>query len=128
MSKFSVSVALTEKLLRVHMSGELIYETSMPAREELRPFVEKTPEGSRVILFVTDVARIDSTGFGVLINFVRQVSARGVRCAVVVDKPFIMDLFRMAKFDQIMPVVATEAQAVEALQAGGDVFLSPQEY
>ena len=128
MSKFSVSANSTETFLRLHMAGELIYETSMLAREELRPFVAKTVEGSQVILFVAEVTRIDSTGFGVLINFVRQVSSRGGRCAVVVDKPFIVDLFRMAKFDQIMPVVATEAQAVEALQASRDVFLSPQEY
>ena len=48
--------------------------------------------------------------------------------AVVVSDPFILDLFLIAKFGQIMTVAPDEASALQALATEQSLPMSPQEY
>lgn len=128
MSDFKVAGRFDEKSLRLECSGSLVYEVSTQAREQVRPYFDKLTEGSCCLFLMDDLKRIDSTGFGVLIHFVRQAATRNIKLAVVVSDPFILDLFRIAKFDQIMTVAVDEASALQALASEQNPVLSPQEY
>jgi anti-anti-sigma factor len=128
MAEFNVTGKLDEKLLRLECSGSLVYEVSTQAREQVRPYFEKLSEGSHCLFLMDKLKRIDSTGFGVLIHFVRQAASRKIKLAVIVADPFILDLFRIAKFDQIMTVAVDEASALQALSTERSLPLSPQEY
>ena len=128
MSEFKSTGRLEENLLRLELTGELVYATSTHAREQIRGHFEKIPENGRCLFLAEKVSRIDSTGFGVLIHFVRQAAVRKIQVAVVTPNPFIMDLFLIAKFDRIMTVVDNEAAALQAFIAAVQPTLSPQDY
>ena len=128
MAEFNVAGRLDETSLRLECSGSLVYEVSTQAREQVRPYFEKLTEGSLCLFMMDKLKRIDSTGFGVLIHFVRQAAKRKIKLAVVVSDPFILDLFRIAKFDQIMTVAPDETSALQALTDERPLPLSPLEY
>ena len=128
MNEFKVTGSSEGDLLRLELLGELVYETSTKAREQIRPFFEKIPEGGRCLFNTNLVSRIDSTGFGVLIHFVRLAVGMKVRVAVSAPDPFIMDLFRIAKFDRVMSVSCSEDAALKALESTTAPVLSPLEY
>ena len=128
MAEFNVAGRLDETSLRLECSGSLVYEVSTQAREQVRPYFEKLTEGSLCLFMMDKLKRIDSTGFGVLIHFVRQAANRKIKLAVVVSDPFILDLFRIAKFDQIMTVAPDETSALQALTDERPLPLPPQEY
>lgn len=114
--------------MRVELIGELAYSTSVKAREQLKPIFEQFPEGGKCLFLCERLTRIDSTGFGVLIHFVRQVSERKGKAAVVVCDPLLLDLFRIAKFDRVMTVAENEATALAAFNSSDGPALSPREY
>ena len=128
MNDFTVTGSSEGNLLRLELSGELVYETSTQAREQIRAFIDKVPDGGRCLFNTTRASRIDSTGFGVMINFVRKVTARKIKVAVVAPDPFIRDLFRIAKFDRIMVIADSEAAALQALESSTGSVLLPGEY
>jgi anti-anti-sigma factor len=128
MSEFKSTGRLEENLLRLELTGELVYATSTQAREQIRGHFEKIPENGRCLFLTEKVSRIDSTGFGVLIHFVRQAAMRKIQVAVVTPDPFIMDLFLIAKFDRIMTVVDNETAALQAFIVAEQPTLSPQDY
>jgi len=128
MSNFKMTGRFDEKLLRLEFSGSLVYEVSTLAREQMRPYFEKLPAHSCCLFLMDNLKRIDSTGFGVLIHFVRQAVIQNIQLAVVVSDPFILDLFRIAKFDQIMTVAPDEPSALQALASERFPVLSPEEY
>ena len=128
MAEFNVMGRIDEKSLRLECSGSLVYEVSTQAREQIRPYFDKMAEGGQCLFLMDNLQRIDSTGFGVLIHFVRQAAIRNIKLAVVVPDQFILDLFRIAKFDQIMTVAADESSALQALVSEQHPALSPQEY
>mgnify|MGYP003586348855 CR=1 FL=1 len=128
MAEFNVMGRIDEKSLRLECSGSLVYEVSTQAREQIRPYFDKMAEGGQCLFLMDNLKRIDSTGFGVLIHFVRQAAIRKIKLAVVVSDQFILDLFRIAKFDQVMTVAVDEASALQALAFECPPALSPQEY
>ena len=128
MTDFKVTGRVDEKLLRLECTGALVYEVSTQAREQVRPYFDKLPEGGCCVVLMDNLKRIDSTGFGVLIHFIRQATSRKIKLAVAVSDPFILDLFRIAKFDQIVTIAMDEASALQALSAERQLPLTPQEY
>jgi anti-anti-sigma factor len=119
---------MLEDVLRIEFEGRLVYETSLKARELLQPYIDRLQPEGRCILVVSGLSKIDSTGFGVFIHFIRQVSTKKIRFAVAVDNPFIMELFKIAKFHLIMTVSPTEAEALKALGADAEHPLKPGDY
>lgn len=124
----SVRATTADEVLKIEFQGRLVYETSLKARELLQPFIDRMKPEGRCILVVSGLTKIDSTGFGVFIHFIRQVSTKKIRFAVAVDNPFIMELFKIAKFHLIMTVSPTEADALKALGDAADHPLKPGDY
>ena len=128
MSEFKSIGKLEENLLRLELAGELVYATSSQARKLIRIHFEKVPENVRCLFSTEQLTRIDSTGFGVLIHFVRQAAAKNIQVAIITPDPFLKDLFLIAKFDQIMTIVNNEAEALQAFSYAVQPILSPQDY
>jgi len=122
------STDMEKRVVRLQFTGKLNYETSLTAREQLHGIIEKLENDVNCVLDVSGLSRIDSTGFGVLIYFVRQAALRNSRSAVVVADPFIADLFHIAKFNQIMPITGSEAEALKSLESGQAFPLAPEQY
>lgn len=128
MADFKAMGRIDGVLMRIELVGELVYATSTKAREEIRDCFEKISADGRCVFLADQISRIDSTGFGVLIHFVRQAATKHVKVAVVVPDPFILDLFRIAKFDRVMMVVDSENAALQKFESDVALVLSPQDY
>ena len=118
MAEFDVGVA-GEKYrdyTRIRLSGRLVYENTQAAKEGLKVFFAEDCKG--FVLNLAAVAKIDSTGFGVLINFAKEASRAKAKVALVVPPGFMRELFTISKFHCIFPIVGSDEEAVAVLESG----------
>jgi anti-sigma B factor antagonist len=69
----------------------------------------------QVVLDLTDVEFIDSTGLSVLLNGLRRVTRAGGRMALVCTNPTVLRLFVITRLDSTFQIVDTRAAAVAAV-------------
>jgi len=62
------------------------------------------------------VTYLDSTGLRVLTEWHKQARARQGAFAVIADQPTIQKLFRITGLGQIVPILATEQEAIAHLR------------
>jgi anti-sigma B factor antagonist len=72
---------------------------------------------TRMVLDLTDVEFIDSTGLSVLLNALRRVTRAGGRMALVCTNPTVLRLFEITKLDSTFDIFADIAPAIERVQA-----------
>ncbi len=76
-------------------------------------------EGGRIrlVLDLTDVVFIDSTGLSVLLNALRRVTRAGGRMAIVCSNPTVLRLFEITHLDTTFDLHAGVEPALAAVQA-----------
>jgi anti-sigma B factor antagonist len=101
----------------VAVAGE-IHVSSAP---ELRRALQGTIDAGRVamVLDLTAVEFIDSTGLGVLLDAQRRVTRADGRLAVVCTNPTVMRLFEITRLDETFAFHHTVASALTAVQTAG---------
>ncbi len=90
--------------------GEIDVATSPELQEILVELIGRGPE--LLIVNLTDVSFIDSTGLGVLVGAVRDVRAGGGDLRLVVTEPHIMKLLELTGLDEVFSVVSNASDAV----------------
>jgi anti-sigma B factor antagonist len=71
-----------------------------------------------VVLDLTDVEFIDSTGLSVLLNGLRRVTRQGGSLALVCTNPTVLRLFEITRLDGTFAIHATRESALAAARAG----------
>jgi anti-sigma B factor antagonist len=66
-----------------------------------------------IVLDLSDVGFIDSTGLSVLLNALRRITRAKGRLALVCTSPTVLRLFAITKLDTTFDIVATRATALE---------------
>lgn len=66
-----------------------------------------------IVLDLTDVGFIDSTGLSVLLNALRRITRARGRLALVCTSPTVLRLFTITKLDTTFDIVATREDALE---------------
>jgi len=66
----------------------------------------------RIVLDLSDVGFIDSTGLSVLLNGLRRVTRAKGRLALVCTSPTVLRLFAITRLDTTFDIVATRKQAL----------------
>lgn len=94
----------------VALSGDLDLTTSPPLREALDRLIERYPDRD-LVLDLTEVSFIDSSGLGVLLGRYRRLNPRGRELSLVGVKPSIRSVLAVAGLPQIMPVLSASASA-----------------
>jgi anti-anti-sigma factor len=69
------------------------------------------------VVDLSGVTFIASLGIRLLISTARALSLKGHRMALFGAPPLIREVFQDAALDQVMPIVDTEAQALDAVNA-----------
>lgn len=82
------------------------------ARRDLAPRMEGRP--SRLLLDMTGVSFVDSTGLGVLVSLLKMMGQDG-KVAVAGAQPVVQRLFEMTQLDRLFQLHPTVAQARESL-------------
>ncbi len=70
---------------------------------------------TQVVLDLSDVEFIDSTGLSVLLNGLRRVTRRGGRMAIVCSNPTVLRLFVITRLDSTFTIVGSRRAALEAV-------------
>jgi anti-anti-sigma factor len=67
---------------------------------------------TRLVLNVAEVNRLDSTGLGLLVRYAANMHKRGGDVRLAAPTPFIVKLIDMTKLSAVLPVDATEDDAI----------------
>ena len=92
--------------------GEIDVATSPQFQELLTELISQRPEF--LIVNLTDVSFIDSTGLGVLVGAVRDVRAAGGDLRLVATQPQIIKLFELTGLNEVFEVLSTTSDAVRS--------------
>jgi anti-anti-sigma factor len=69
-----------------------------------------------LVLDMTDVTFIDSTGLSVLLNALRRITRAGGRLALVCTNPTVLRLFEITRLDSTFDIHAALRPALSAVQ------------
>ncbi len=92
--------------------GEIDVATSPELHEHLVDLIRSEPE--LLIVNLTDVSFIDSTGLGVLVGAVRDMRAGGGDLRLVVTQPTIVRLLELTGLDEVFEVASSTSDAVRS--------------
>jgi anti-sigma B factor antagonist len=93
----------------MHVAGEVDVYTASSLRRELALHMGARAED--LIIDLSGVTFLDSTGLGVLVRAARQLRERGARLALVVDQDRVVDLLRITALAQVFAVHRTVRDA-----------------
>ena len=110
---------LDETMVVIRVAGEIHSTTAPEFSERLNAAIERGKKG--VVLDLTGVEFIDSTGLSVLLNGLRRVTR--VRGAMVIAcaNPTVLRLFEITKLDSTFDIVPDCDEAIDRIrQAAAD--------
>lgn len=96
----------------VHVTGEIDVYTAPVLREELARLVDGGH--NNLVVDLTGVPFMDSTGLGVLVGALKKVKTHGGDLALVIDQEKVLKVFRITALTQVFPIFETVDAALEA--------------
>ena len=100
----------------IKVSGEIHLSTAPRFRERLETIIG-TGDG-RLVLDLTAVEFIDSTGLSVLLAGLRQISQRQGHMALVCKNPTVLRLFEITSLDTTFEIFPDRAAAIARVVEG----------
>lgn len=122
------TLQVTKKDMHVllNFTGYLQYSLIEDMKKQLHATEFK--KGRSFILDMSKVQNIDSTGFGMIVNFAKKVSLKNEKIAIIVTDDFVRKLFSISQCDKIFPIVNSEAAALQVIQQSVKTELSIKDY
>ncbi len=107
---FTVSVSEDDGRTIVTAAGELDAHAAPVLEAETGPVSRQT--GGRLIIDLTGVDFIDSTGLGVLVGALKHAREAGGTLDVVVATPRVLKVLALTGLDVVIPLHSTLAEAL----------------
>ncbi|HBQ65160.1 MAG TPA: anti-sigma F factor antagonist [Clostridiales bacterium] len=101
--------------LVVALKGELDHHTAAGCRERIDNALLR-PGIRNLILDLSELAFMDSSGIGVILGRYRTVTRRGGKMAAMHIQPEVMRIFRMAGLEGIIPVCGGTDDAIRIFE------------
>jgi anti-sigma B factor antagonist len=95
----------------VQLAGEIDMSHSPGVHQALVEVLEKRPR--RLIIDLTDVTYMDSSGVGILVDALRRVRVSGAKLALVAVAPRVLSVLQITKLDQFFEMYATREEALK---------------
>ncbi|MCW2994508.1 MAG: hypothetical protein JWQ18_2003 [Conexibacter sp.] len=107
----------------VEVEGEIHVSTA----PEFSGMLSAAVDGGRtsLVLDLTSVSFIDSTGLSVLLSTSRRVTRAGGRMALVCSNPTVLRLFEITRLDTTFDIHPELDSALSTVQAGGSTAGAP---
>ncbi len=103
------SVSIPEPNL-LALAGEIDLHQSPEVKEKLNPLIElKLP---RILVDLTGVSYIDSSGIAVLIDAMQRIQAYGGQLALFGIRASVRTVFEIARLDQIFKIYSDKGAAL----------------
>ena len=96
----------------VHVAGEIDVYTAPTLREELAGLVDDGK--TDIVVDLTDVSFMDSTGLGVLVGALKRVRTTGGDLKLVIDQEKVLKVFRITALTQVFEIHPTLDEALSA--------------
>lgn len=107
--------SLDERTHLINVRGEIHVSTAPQFSERLNEAIAGGK--TAVVLDLTEVEFIDSTGLSVLLNGLRRVIRRQGAMALVCANPTVLRLFQITRLDTTFDIHPTRAAAVARVRA-----------
>lgn len=122
------TVQITDKstYVSIAFTGNLEYGLIEEIKKQLQAQSLQAELG--FILDMSRVKNIDSTGFGMIVNFAKKVSTQNKKIVIIVVDNFVRKLFAISQCDKIFPIVENETEALQVIQGNGHTELSINDY
>lgn len=96
----------------VHVAGEIDVYTAPTLREELASLADAGR--TDLVVDLTEVSFMDSTGLGVLVGALKRVRTTGGDLRLVIDQEKVLKVFRITALTQVFEIHATLDEALGA--------------
>jgi len=106
---------LGERLVSVKLAGRL--DTSGVGSVETQFVSSLVPKGNNAIVDLSDVDFVASMGIRLFVSTARSLNARQAKLALFGARGGVLQVFEMVALGQIIPVCATQADALAAVSA-----------
>ncbi|MGE7808526.1 STAS domain-containing protein [Lysinibacillus capsici] len=107
--KIAMNIDTKADYIVIAFTGDLEYGMIEEIKSELQTLSLDTIHG--YIIDMQKVTNIDSTGFGMIVNFAKKVSVKDKKIAIIVVDDFIRNLFAISQVDKVFPIAESEEQA-----------------
>ncbi|MEY9969653.1 anti-sigma B factor antagonist [Lysinibacillus sp. RC46] len=124
--KIAMVIDTKSDYILIAFTGDLEYGSIEEIKIELQSLSLETKHG--YIIDMQKVTNIDSTGFGMIVNFAKKVSVKEKKIAIIVVDDFIRNLFAISQVDKVFPITKSEEQARQIIKEGWLGELSLSEY
>ena len=124
--KIEVKIEPRTDYMSIAFTGDLEYGIIEDIKKELQSHSLETKNG--YIIDMQKVTNIDSTGFGMIVNFAKKVSVKGKKIVIIVVDDFILNLFHISQCDKVFPIVTTEEEARKLVKGDWSGELSINDY
>jgi anti-sigma B factor antagonist len=99
----------------IHVKGEIHVSTVTDFAQRLDEAMRR--DASAIVLDLTEVEFIDSTGLSVLLNGLRTITLRGGRLALAISNPTVLRLFEITRLDATFDIEPTLQDALRRVQS-----------
>jgi anti-sigma B factor antagonist len=107
----------------ISVAGEIHVTTAPEFSRQLNEVIAEGVQG--VVIDMSGVEFIDSTGLSVLLNGLRRVTRNDGRMALVITNPTVRRLFEITKLDSTFDIQPTREAATARVQAGASSAGAP---
>ena len=114
-STFELVTVSVETYAKIWLKGNLVYHTQQAARQKMEMALAKI-DRNIVIMDVSQLLFIDSTGLALLIHFFKKAVCQNKQIALVVSTNKTVErILAIAKFDKLFPIVEREEDLARLL-------------
>jgi anti-sigma B factor antagonist len=110
--------SLDEQTHLIAVQGEVHVSTAPEFSERLNDAIARGKTG--VVIDMTEVAFIDSTGLSVLLNALRRVTRQQGALALAVSNPTVLRLFEITRLDSTFDILPTREEAIARVRRADD--------
>lgn len=94
----------------IALKGDLDFNSAKKVREEFAKLTQK--EGAKLIMNLTDVRYIDSSGLATFIDLYQKMRRAGGKLAFFNVNQSVRSVFEIAKLDTVFQLTGTEQEAL----------------
>ena len=102
-------------LVLVRMEGEVDMSSSPKVREALSPYFTKKAGVKAIVVVLTDVNYMDSSGIATLVEALQNCKKSGMILRLAALSPAVQDVFELARLGGIFDIHKTIEEATEGL-------------
>ena len=100
----------------IHVKGEIHVSTAKEFAQRLDDAISQ--DATAIVLDLTEVEFIDSTGLSVLLTGLRSITLRGGRLALAISNPTVLRLFEITRLDSTFDIEPTLGDALRRVAGG----------